>query len=73
MKRLMDQHWATWPDIPVPALRGMTPRQASKDPQGRELLESLLMEFELQDLRQKDENSRVNIAKLRHELGLEAN
>ena len=70
MRRLMDEHWTTWPDIPLPALRGMTPRQASKDAEGREMLESLLMEFELRNSREKDENLRVNVPKLRRDLGL---
>ena len=46
LEREMNKHWASWPDTPVPALRGMTPRKAAKDPIGRELLESLLLDFE---------------------------
>jgi len=67
----MEKHWASWSDTPLPALRGMTPRRASKDPQGRELLDSLLMEFELRNKSQKDEYLRVNTAKLRRDLGIE--
>ena len=26
LKGMMDKHWSTWPDIPLPALKGMTPR-----------------------------------------------
>ncbi|MFQ5799454.1 MAG: YecA family protein [Bacteroidota bacterium] len=72
VKRMMESHWATWPDTPLPALRGMTPRRAAKDPQGRELLESLLMDFELRNRSQEDEFLRVDTAKLRRDLGLEA-
>ena len=71
MKQMMDRHWAAWPDTPLPALRGMTPRLAANDPQGRELLESLLMEFDLQNPSKKDEFLRVDTAKLRLDLGLE--
>src|SRR5258708_38978308 len=46
LRGMTEQHWDTWPDIPIPALRGMTPRRAAKDPVGRELLESLLLDFE---------------------------
>lgn len=72
MKGFMEQHWAEWPDKPIPALRGMTPRQAAKDPEGRELLESLLMDFELQNERKTDEFLKVDIEKLRRELGMKA-
>lgn len=71
MRGMMEKHWARWPDIPLPALRGMTPRQAAKDPEGRELLESLLMEFELHNRTKRDEFLRVDTAKLRRVLGLE--
>ncbi len=73
MKGMMEKHWATWPDIPLPALRGMTPRRATKDPQGRELLDSLFMDFELKNRSQAEEYLRVDTAKLRRDLGLEDN
>jgi|ERR1051326_5749930 hypothetical protein len=73
LKGMMEKHWDTWPDIPLPALRGMTPRHAARDPVGRELLESLLLDFESQNRRlKKDDSSRVDITKLRRELGLDA-
>ena len=34
------QHWVTWFDVPIPALNNMTPREAAKIEEGRELLES---------------------------------
>ena len=70
LKRMTEKHWDTWPDIPLPALRGMTPRRAAKDPVGRELLESLLLDFESRNQRKKDDSLRVDITKLRRELGL---
>ena len=70
MKDFYDRHWASWPDVPLPALRGKTPRQAAKDPIGRELLESLFLDFDAQNSRVEDESQRVDIAKLRRELGL---
>lgn len=72
MKGIMERHWATWPDKSLPALRGMTPRRAAKDPEGRELLESLLMDIELRNRTQKDEFLRVDTVMLRRELGMDA-
>ena len=46
LERMSRQHWATWPDVPLPALRGRTPRQAARTAAGRERLEALLLEFE---------------------------
>jgi len=71
LKEVMEKHWTEWPDISLPALRGMTPRKASKHPEGRELLESLLLEFDLRNKEQDDEFLRVDTAKLRKKLGLD--
>ncbi len=70
MRDLMEKHWADWVDIPVPALRNMTPRMAAMDPIGRELLESLFMDFEIKNREQLDELLKVDIPKLRRKLGL---
>lgn len=71
MKEMMEKHWADWPDTSLPALRGMTPRKAAKHPEGRELLESLLMEFDLRNQEQDDEFLRVDTVKLRKRLGID--
>jgi hypothetical protein len=39
-------HYATWPDIPLPALKGKTPRAAMKTADGRERVEALILDFE---------------------------
>ena len=70
LKREMEKHWDSWPDTPVPALRGMTPRKAAKDPIGRELLESLLLDFESKNQHAPDAFTRVDTEKLRRELGM---
>lgn len=70
LKREMNKHWDSWPDTPVPALRGMTPRKAAKDPIGRELLESLLLDFESKNRHAPDAFKRVDTEKLRKELGM---
>lgn len=71
MKEMMEKHWTDWPNTPLPALRGMTPRKAAKHPEGCELLESLLMEFDLRNQEQDDEFLRVDTAKLRKTLGMD--
>lgn len=71
LKREMEKHWTAWPDTPVPALRGMTPKEAAKDPKGRELLESLLLEFETRNAHMPETFNRVDVNKLRKELGMD--
>jgi hypothetical protein len=72
MRELSDRHWAEWPNTPLPGLRGKTPRQAVKDPDCCELLESMLMDFEIRNHDQDDKFLRVDVAKLRRELGLDS-
>jgi hypothetical protein len=62
--------YATWPDDPIPALGGKTPRQAAKTPAGRARLEALLKDYELGEDRQP-EAQRYDVNELRRELGLE--
>jgi hypothetical protein len=71
LQQMMDKHRATWPDTPVPALRGMTPRRAAKDPAGRELLESLLLDFESRNRQAPGGFEQVDVANLRKDLGME--
>ncbi len=46
---LLEKHWRKWVDIPIPALNGLTPAQAVKTPNGRELVAELLDWAEKQD------------------------
>ena len=46
LRNITQQHWKDWLDTALPALKGQTPRQASKTPLGRERLEALLLDFE---------------------------
>jgi hypothetical protein len=43
MEKTAKEHWEAWFDLPVPALNDLTPREAAKTEEGRELLESLLL------------------------------
>ena len=46
MGEMASQHWRTWLDTPLPALKGQTPREAARTSSGQERLEALLLEFE---------------------------
>ncbi|MBM4117723.1 hypothetical protein FJ251_08260 [bacterium] len=64
------RHYATWPDHPLPALRGKTPRQAARTAQGRRDLDTLLKYPENMELRAEGEAG-FDFRALRRELGLE--
>lgn len=64
MAELRRQFQARWLDDSVPALGGLTPRQAAADPTRREMLEHLLDEFERSGIRTYD------VTELRRELRL---
>jgi len=40
------EHWNAWFDLPIPALNDLSPREASETEEGRDLLDSLLLEYE---------------------------
>jgi len=65
------QHWITWLDLPVPALNNMTPREAAKTEEGRDLLESLLLYYESHDDEPNENLMRPDVAALRRELRME--
>jgi hypothetical protein len=68
MAQMGAEHWRTWPDTPLPALGGKTPRQAAKTPEGRERLDVLLLDFA--GRQEVPEAFRPDIAALRRELGI---
>ena len=47
------EHYREWPNIPLPALGGITPLQAMSTPDGREMVEALMVDFERRSRRQK--------------------
>ena len=49
MRQSMEEHWESWVDEKIPALGGKTPRKAVRDPDGRERVEALLLQFERHD------------------------
>ena len=64
------QHWVTWFDVPIPALNNMTPREAAKTEEGRELLESLLLDYERHNDSPNENFMSPDIPELRRKLGM---
>jgi hypothetical protein len=61
-------HWESWFDIPIPALGGITPREAAKSGDGRVLLESLLQEYENNSI--EGDRFHPDIPYLKRQLGM---
>ena len=64
------RHYADWPDHPLPALDGKTPREAAQTVQGRGAVDVLLKEMENLEQRMGEGES-FDFSGLRSELGLE--
>ncbi len=64
-------HYAGWADSPIPALDGLTPREAMKDRRSRAELELLLKEMENHEANVPP-NERYDFGELRATLGLDA-
>jgi len=71
MRRLAASMYDDWPDHPLPALAGKSPREAIADPEGREIVEALLTDFERSDVAHRPEELRYDFSTLRRRLGLE--
>ena len=63
-------HYATWPDVPLPALKGKTPRAAMRTADGRERVEALIADFERSQDDRRLATSRHDFDQLRTALGL---
>ena len=64
------RHYADWPDHPLPALDGQTPREAAQTARGRGDVDVLLKEMENREQRM-GEGASFDFSGLRSELGLE--
>jgi hypothetical protein len=71
MEEVSRQHWESWFDLPIPALDELTPREAARTEEGRELLESLLLFYENSQADSSQNVLRADILTLRRELGME--
>jgi hypothetical protein len=49
LAEMQRRHYESWPEIPLPALNGRAPLDAVKDTDGREIVETLLNQFERDD------------------------
>lgn len=70
MAEMAKSHWDSWVDSPVPALGNLTPREAAKDPVGREKLDGLFLHFESMNRSQGINEFSPDIAKLKKMLGI---
>ena len=70
LEEVMSEMEDRWVDESVPALGGLTPRQAKDDPTRREDLLALLREFEQRELPDGAPFATFNVARLRAKLGL---
>ncbi|HID22435.1 MAG TPA: DUF2384 domain-containing protein, partial [Planctomycetaceae bacterium] len=68
MREFKEQYYARWLDLPVPALDGMTPRDAARTKQGRRQVDVLLKEMENRECRLPKEE-RFDFSGIRRELG----
>ena len=69
---IMDQHYRAWPDVPVPALGGKTPREAAAGKEGRKKVADLIREIEHAEARQeRAKGFSYDISWIWEELGLD--
>jgi hypothetical protein len=73
IENMLSAHWKNWVDEKIPALGHITPRQAVKDPDGRESVEALLLDAErhMEADGQMHDAAAVAIADVRRRLGLD--
>ncbi|HEX6835111.1 MAG TPA: hypothetical protein VF334_00990, partial [Polyangia bacterium] len=70
MAAVLQQHYATWADVPLPALDGKTPRQAARSQRGRAQVRALVDDIERGTLAQPGGDT-VDFDAMREELGLD--
>lgn len=68
LKEAAEDYWEEWLAEEIPALNGMTPREAAKRAEGRKLLESLFLDFESSKV--PEDPFEPDIPYLRRQLGL---
>jgi hypothetical protein len=69
MREFREQYMQTWLDDNIPALGGLTPRQAAADPKQHAALKSLLHELDYHESR-LPAAQRTDLSKLREQLGM---
>ena len=73
MANVLTAHWEDWINQKIPALGGITPREAVKNPDGRESVEALLLDAErhMADDKQMGDIGLDAIKDTRRRLGLD--
>ena len=66
---LKQHHYADWPDQPLPALNGQTPREAVRTAKGRTAVDDLLKDMENEE-RQSQPGAAFDFSEIRRTLGL---
>jgi hypothetical protein len=69
-RKIRDNFTARWLDMEIPALDGLTPRQAAMDRNARGKLEELIRQFEYMDAGGNDQRT-MDLPRIRRELGME--
>ncbi len=65
------EYWKQWLTQPIPALGNISPKQAMTDPEGREMIQALLEDFELKDRNSPpNQQQQKHIDWIRQQLGL---
>ena len=70
LAEMMTTHWESWVDQPIPMLGNRTPRDAIKDPDGREIVESLVIQAARHGQSMKPPIDEAVFQRLRERLGL---
>lgn len=71
LDKKLDQYYAEWVDLPLPALDGLTPRKAAGTAEGRKMLDIVLRELEnIYKLARERGEPYYDVKKIRHELKL---
>ena len=71
LRDFREKHMRGWVDESIPALGGLTPREAARTPRARPALELLLQDIERTESNTPPEQ-RIDLSWLRRELGLES-
>lgn len=69
MQQVMAEHFEHWVSDKIPALDGLTPLEAVRDPDGREKVMALLMEAERNARRMKPPVDPATLRRVRERLG----
>lgn len=70
VKAMAKAHWDNWFDEPIPMLDNQTPKQAAKTKKGREKLDALLMQYEVNDQQKGHHLFSADVAYLKSSLGI---